>query len=268
MPKNCPVCGTAIVREEGEVASRCINTNCPARLKESVRHFASRGVMDIDGMGEALVNQLVDREMVKSVADLYELKLEQLVELERMAGKSAQKVLDNVEASRSRPLPRVLYGLGIPFVGERTAQILAGTFGSMDTIMAAEIEALQEAEEIGPKVAHSVYSFFREERNIELVKRLREAGLQFTHKKTRREGGPLDGKTFVLTGTLPTLKRSEAKSLIEGAGGKVTGSVSKKTDYVVAGADAGSKRDKAEELGVEIIDEDRLQEMASAAQAG
>ncbi len=264
MPKQCPICGGDVVREAGEVASRCINTNCPARLKESVRHFASRGVMDIDGMGDVLVEQLVDKGLVTSVADLYQLKTEQLVALERMADKSARRILDGIEASRGRPLPRVLNGLGIPFVGERTAAILAATFGSMEEIMAADQETLESAEEVGPKVAHSICTFFREPRNRELVERLRKEGLVFTHEKAVREGGPLEGKTFVLTGTLPTLKRSEAKALIERSGGKISGSVSKKTDYVVAGAEAGSKLDKAESLGLEIIDEEKLKELAGA----
>ena len=263
MPKTCPVCGTPVVREEGEVASRCINTNCPARLKESIRHFASRGVMNIDGMGEVLVEQLVDKGLAKSVADLYQLKLEQLMELDRMAEKSARNVLEGIDASRSRPLPRVLNGLGIPFVGERTATILADTFGSLDEIAEADIEELETAEEVGPKVAHSIYTFFREPRNRELVERLREAGLRFAHEKKVREIGPLEGKTFVLTGTLPTLTRPEAKARIEAAGGKVTGSVSKKTNYVVAGAEAGSKLEKARKLGVTIIDEDGLRELLS-----
>jgi DNA ligase (NAD+) len=264
MPSECPVCGGEVVREEGEVARRCINTNCPARLKESIRHFASRGVMDIDGMGDVLVDQLVEKKLAASVADLYRLKKEQLVDLERMADKSAQRIIDGIEASRSRPLPRVLNGLGIPFVGERTATILAETFGSMDAIAAADLETLQTAEEVGPKVAHSIFSFFREPRNMALISQLRDARLQFTHEKSVTAGGPLDGKTFVLTGTLPTLKRDEAKGLIEAAGGKVVGSVSKKTDYVVAGAEAGSKREKAEKLNLEIIDEERLKELLGA----
>ncbi len=262
MPSQCPVCGGEIVREEGEVASRCINTNCPARLKESIRHFASRGVMDIDGMGEALVDQLVDRGLARSIADLYRLRLEQLVELERMGKKSAQKVLDNINASRSRPLPRVLNGLGIPFVGERTATILAETFGDLDRIARASIEELQTAEEVGPKVAHSIYTYFREPRNKELVERLRAEGLQFRHELPRRKGGPLEGLTFVLTGALPTLTRQQATELIEAAGGKVTGSVSRKTDYVVAGEEAGSKLAKARELGIRIIGEAELKELA------
>ncbi|HTW63181.1 MAG TPA: NAD-dependent DNA ligase LigA [Bryobacteraceae bacterium] len=259
MPKHCPICGGEIVREEGEAASRCINTNCPARLKESVLHFAARGVMDIDGMGEVLVDQLVTRGIVKSVADIYDLTLEQLLGLDRMGTKSAEKVLRNIDASRRQPLPRVLNGLGIPFVGERTAQILAETFGSLDAIAEADETKLQEAEEVGPKVSDSIRQFFHERRNRELVERLRKAGLTFEHEIKKREtAGALQGKVFVLTGTLPNLAREEAKARIEAAGGKVTGSVSKKTDYVVAGDDPGSKLDKANSLGVPVIGEPEL----------
>ena len=258
MPRHCPVCGGEIVREEGEAASRCINTNCPARLKESARHFAARGVMDIDGMGDVLVDQLVSRGMVKSVADIYDLTLDQLLELERMGKKSAEKVLRNIDASRRQPLPRVLNGLGIPFVGERTAQILAETFGSLNAIADADQEKLQEAEEVGPKVAESIRQFFHERRNRDLVERLRKAGLTFDHAIQKKIAGPLAGKIFVLTGTLPNLTREEAKARIETAGGKVTGSVSKNTDYVVAGADPGSKLDKANSLGVPVIGEPEL----------
>jgi DNA ligase (NAD+) len=258
MPKHCPVCGGEVVREEGEAASRCINTNCPARLKESVSHFAARGVMDIDGMGDVLVDQLVSRGLVKSVADIYDLTLPQLLELERMGQKSAEKVLRNIDASRSRPLPRVLNGLGIPFVGERTAQILAETFGSLDAILEADEDALQQAEEVGPKVSESIRQFFHEPRNRDLVERLRKAGLTFHHTIRKKEGGALAGKTFVITGTLPNLAREDAKARIEAAGGKVTGSVSKKTDYVLAGADPGSKLDKANQLGIPVIAEPEL----------
>lgn len=260
MPSRCPVCGGDVVREAGEAASRCINTNCPARLKESVLHFASRGVMDIDGMGEALVDQLVGRALVKSVADIYELAADQLIELDRMGKKSAEKIAANIAASRARPLPRVLNGLGIPFVGERTAQILADTFGSLDVIAAADMDELQRAEEVGPKVAHSIRQFFAEPRNRELVERLRKAGLQFTHRRKAKQGGPLHGLTFVLTGTLPNLTRDGAKSRIEAAGGKVAGSVSRKTDFVVAGEEAGSKLDKARALGVPVLTEEELLE--------
>jgi DNA ligase (NAD+) len=261
MPSHCPVCGGEIVRVEGEAASRCINTNCPARLKESILHFAARSVMDIDGMGEALVNQLVDQGLVKNVADIYRLEPQQLMELERMGKKSAEKIRANIDASRRQPLPRILNGLGIPFVGERTAQFLAEEFGDLDKIVAASEEELQLAEEVGPKVAQSIRRFFHEKRNRDLVERLREEGLSFKYAVKRKAGGPLRGLTFVLTGTLPTLTREDAKARIETAGGKVTGSVSKKTDYVVAGEEAGSKLDKAHELNIKVIDEARLLEM-------
>jgi DNA ligase (NAD+) len=261
IPEKCPVCGGRIVREEGEAASRCINTNCPARLKESILHFASRGVMNIDGMGDALVDQLVDRGMLKSVADIYDLTVERLTELERMGKKSAGNVIRNIERSRQNPLPRVLSGLGIRFVGERTAVLLAEEFGSMEKIAEASADELQRAGEVGPKVAESVREFFREPRNRELVRRLREAGLQWEYQTKKRPGGPLKGLTFVLTGTLKGLTREDAKSLIEAAGGKVSGSVSKKTSYVVAGEEAGSKLEKAKELGIKVIDEVGLLEL-------
>ncbi len=261
MPRHCPVCGGEIVRPEGEVISRCINTNCPARLKESVLHFAARGVMDIDGMGEALVDQLVDRGLVKNVADLYQLKLEDLLELERMGKKSAEKLLANIEASRRQPLPRILNGLGIPFVGERTAQLLADAFGDLDKIAEASEDELQRAEEVGPKVAQSIRRFFDEKRNRDLVERLRDAGFIFKYEAKRKQGGKLAGVTFVLTGTLPGMTREEAESLIESQGGKVSGSVSRKTGYVVAGAEPGSKLDKATALGVRVIDEAGLRSL-------
>jgi DNA ligase (NAD+) len=258
MPKVCPVCGSDVVRAEGEAATRCINTNCPARLKESVLHFAGRGVMDIDGMGDALVNQLVDQGLVKNVADIYRLTAAQLMDLERMGKKSAEKLIANIDASRRAPLPRILNGLGIPFVGERTGQFLAEHFGDLDKIAAASAEELQKAEEVGPKIAESIRRFFDAERNRELVERLRLEGFSFSHEVKRRAGGPLAGMTFVLTGTLPTLSREDAKERIEAASGKVTTSVSKKTDYVVAGEDAGSKLDKARTLGVKVITEAQL----------
>jgi len=255
IPKQCPVCGGHIVREQGEAASRCVNTNCPARLRESLLHFASRGVMDIDGMGDALVDQLLQRGLVHNIADLYGLSVDQLLELERMGQKSASKVIQNIDQSRSQPLARVLNGLGIPFVGERTAQLLSDHFGDLNAIANASRETLQEVNEVGPKVAESIRQFFDEKRNRDLVERLRETGLQFTAMKRVKKRGSLTGLTFVLTGTLPTLKREEAKARIEASGGKVAGSVSGKTSYVVAGEDAGSKLDKAHELHVPIVDE-------------
>jgi len=258
MPDRCPVCGGEIVRAEGEAASRCINTNCPARLKESILHFAARGVMDIDGMGEALVDQLVETGLVKNVADIYDLTLDQLTGLERMGQKSAEKLLRNIDASRRSSLPRILNGLGIPFVGERTAQFLAEEFGDLDKIATANEDELQKAGEVGPKIAASVRRFFDEPHNRELIERLRTAGFGFTHEIKRKPDGPLEGLTFVLTGTLPELPREEAKQRIEAAGGKVVGSVSKKTNYVVAGAEAGSKLDKARALGIPVIEEEEL----------
>jgi len=254
MPKVCPNCGGDIVRAEGEAISRCINTNCPARLKESILHFASRGVMDIDGLGEVLVNNLVDSELTKNVADLYKLCTEDLLKMERMGSKSALNVLNRIKMSLQQPLNRLINGLGIPFVGERTALILAETFGDLDKIMNADEEELKKADEVGPKVAHAIRQFFDQRANRELVERLRNEGFTFTYTVTRHTG-KLEGLTFVLTGTLPNLTREEAQARIEAAGGKILKSVSKKTNYVVAGDEAGSKLDKAKELGIKVIDE-------------
>ncbi len=255
MPEHCPHCNSKLVKLEGEVAVRCLNVNCPARLKQSIEHFAARSVMDVDGMGEALVEQLVTQSLVRSVADLYDLKQDQLEALERMGAKSAAKIIQNIEASKKRPLARLISGLGISFVGERTAQILAGTFGDLDKIATLPEEQLQAAEEVGPKVAAAIRLYFSDERNRELLDRLRAAGLTFTQEIKTKQLGHLAGLTFVLTGTFPTLKREEAKERLEAAGAKVSGSVSKKTSFVVAGEDAGSKLDKARELGIEVIDE-------------
>ena len=253
MPDRCPVCGSHIVRVEGEADHRCINANCPAKLRESILHFASRSVMNIEGMGESLVNQLADRGLVKDVGDIYELAKEKLLTLERIGEKSAQNVLDEIERSKKLPLERVIYGLGMRFVGERTAEFLAEHFGSMDALMKASVEELQEVNEVGPRIAESIREFFDEPRNQKLVEHLRKH-LVFTGKKKER-GTALAGKTFVLTGTLANYSRDAVRQMIEDAGGKVTGSVSKKTDYVVAGEDPGSKLDKARELGVNVIGE-------------
>jgi DNA ligase (NAD+) len=260
MPQKCPVCGTKVVRTEGEVDYRCVNANCPAKLRETILHFASRGVMNIDGMGDALVNQLTERGLVKNVADIYKLTKPDLLSLERMGDKSAQNILDEIENSKKLPLERVIYGLGIRMVGERTAQFLAEHFGSMEALESAGVEELQNVNEVGPRIAESIVEFFGIAANRKLVERLREAGLTLTGKKKER-GTKLAGKTFVLTGTLAHFTRDEAKKMIEDAGGKVTGSVSKKTDYVVAGADAGSKLDKAKELGVSVIGEKEMEKL-------
>lgn len=261
VPEKCPVCGTKVMRTEGEVDYRCVNANCPAKLLGTILHFASRGVMNIDGMGDALVTQLTERGLVKNVADIYKLTQKNLLSLERMGDKSAQNILDEIEGSKKLPLDRVIYGLGIRFVGERTAQFLAEHFGSMDALEQASVEELQNVDEVGPRIAESIAEFFSIPANRKLVERLREAKLTLTGQKKQR-GTKLAGKTFVLTGTLPRFTRDEAKKMIEDAGGKVTGSVSKKTDYVVAGSDAGSKLDKARELGVAVIDEKQMEELA------
>src|SRR5580658_6135514 len=260
MPETCPVCGTKVVRTEGEVDYRCVNANCPAKLLGTILHFGSRGVMNIDGMGESLVTQLIDRGMVRNVADIYDLSKKDLLSLDRFADKSAQNILDEIEASKRLPLERVIYGLGIRMVGERTAQFLAEHFGSMEALEQASVEELQNVDEVGPRIAESIVEFFSIAANRKLVDRLSEAGLTLKGKKKER-GTKLAGKTFVLTGTLAKHTRDEAKKMIEDAGGKVSGSVSKKTDYVVAGADAGSKLDKAKELGVAVIDEKELERL-------
>ena len=263
MPEHCPVCGGKVVRVEGEADHRCVNQKCPAKLRETILHFASRGVMNIDGMGDALVTQLTERGKVKDIADLYKLTKNDLLKLERMGEKSAENVLREIENSKKLPLERVIYGLGIRFVGERTAQFLAEHFGSLDAIETASEEELQQVEEVGPRIAKSIVEFFAEPKNRELVDELRSAGVTMKGKKKER-GAKLAGKTFVLTGTLVNYTRDEAKKMIEDAGGKVTGSVSKKTDYVVAGADAGSKLDKAKELGVAVVDERGMQQLLTS----
>ncbi len=284
-PTHCPRCKTELVREEGEVDWRCINASCPARLEEELRHFASRGVMNIEGLGEVLVAQLLGhtiaeheadeavqqaddapaeaptrKALVHSIADIYHLKKEDLLQLERIGEKSADSLLEQIERSKQAPLNRVLLGLGIRHVGERTAQALAEEFGSMDALIAAGEDDLTRINDVGPKVAQAIREFFDNKRNLDLVERLRKAGLTFTAEK-RVRGSKLEGLTFVLTGTLPNLTREVAKEKIESAGGKVSGSVSKKTNYVVAGEEAGSKLDKATSLGVAVLDEAGLLEL-------
>ena len=258
MPGQCPVCQGRVVREEGEVALRCVNANCPAKLKKSILHFAGRKAMNIDGLGEALVDQLVDSGLVRNVADIYELKEEDLVKLERMGRKSAENLRKEIDRSRGNSLEKVVFALGIRFVGERTGLLLAEHFGAMDNLASADQEKLAAVTEVGPKVAASIVNFFRERQNRQLRERLRKAGLRFEHKRKAEKASNLAGATFVLTGTLQNCTREEAKQKIELAGGHVTGSVSKKTNYVVAGSDPGSKLAKAKALGVEILDEAQL----------
>src|SRR5436309_3438812 len=261
MPKNCPECGSAIHHAEGEVAYRCVNAACPAKRKESILHFAGRHAMDIDGLGEKIVDQLVDKGMVKDVADLYSLKLEDVAELERMAEKSAQNLLEEIEASKKNSLPRLIYALGIQFVGERTGQLLAEHFSSLEELAEAKEEELEQVPEVGPKVAASIVEFFSEPANRQLIKKLAKAGVQPTAEKREVKSDRLAGKTFVFTGTLANRTREEAGAMVQQHGGKLSGSVSNKTNYVVVGTDPGSKYDKAKELGVTILNESEFEKL-------
>jgi len=262
MPPTCPVCGGKVVREPGEAASRCINSSCPARVKESILHFASRGVMNIDGLGDAVVDQLVESGLVKSVADLYALTVENLLKLERMGPKSAANLVRNIANSKKMPLPRVISALGIRFVGERTSQFLSEEFGNITSIMAASGEELQKADEVGPKIAESIQEFFKETQNRELVENLRKLGLQLEYDKPKvSQLASLAGLVFVLTGSLEHMKREEAASRIQSLGGTVSNSVGKKTSYLVAGNDPGSKLDRARRLKIPVIDEATLIQM-------
>jgi DNA ligase (NAD+) len=253
-PTRCPECHSEVVRAEGEVDYRCVNADCPAKLRESLLHFGRREVMNIEGLGEAVVQQLLDRNMVTSVADLYTLTEEQLAGLDRFAEKSARALMSEIEGSRKAGLARVLMGLGIRFVGERTAELLAEEFGSIEALEKASAEELERVEEVGPRISQAILEFFAQPANLALVESLKNAGVDMTAEKKQRST-QLAGLTFVLTGTLPTLTRDEAKKRIEDAGGKTAGSVSKKTSYVVAGEEAGSKLDKAIELKVPVLDE-------------
>ena len=257
MPRKCPVCGSDAVREEGEVDYRCTGgLFCGAQRKEAILHFAQRRAMDIEGLGDKLVDQMVDAGVIRVLPDLYKLGLANLTALERMADKSAQNVLAALQKSKQTTLPRFLYGLGIRHAGEATARDLARHFGSLDAIMEASVDQLLEVPDVGPVVAQSIHTFFAQPHNREVVEQLRACGVNWPEGEPEvRAVLPLAGKTVVLTGTLPTLSRDEAKELLEAAGAKVAGSVSKKTDYVVAGAEAGSKLDKATSLGLAILDE-------------
>ena len=257
MPTACPICGSAVIREEDEANHRCSGgLYCPAQRKQALLHFASRRAMDVEGLGDRLVDQLVDQSIVHTPADLYRLGLLALANLDRMAEKSAQNVIDAVAKSKSTTLARFIYSLGIRNVGEATAKDLARAFGSLDALMAADEAALQSVPDVGPIVAESIAKFFAEPHNIEVIEQLRAVGVHWTETEASRESvGVLAGKTLVLTGTLPTLSRDAATELVEAAGGKVAGSVSKKTHYVVAGTEAGSKLDKAQQLGITILDE-------------
>ena len=260
MPGACPVCGSQVVRAQDEAVARCSGgLFCPAQRKQALVHFASRRAMDIEGLGDKLVEQLVDSAIVRTPADLYTMGLLALVNLERMAEKSASNLLAAIEKSKQTTLARFIYALGIRNVGETTAKDLARHFGSLDRVLAADAETLMQVADVGPIVTQCLRQFCSEPHNIEVIEQLRAAGVSWPEGDALPVAdNRLAGKTFVLTGTLPTLSREDAKALIEAAGGKVSGSVSKKTDYLVAGADAGSKLEKAQVLGVSVIDEGQL----------
>ncbi len=258
MPEHCPVCGARTLREEGEAAVRCTGGECPAQLARNIIHFTSRDAMDIEGLGPALVNRMLDEGLIRSVADLYSLKPEQLEGLEKMGKKSAAKLVAAIDRSKSKDLGNLLFALGIRHVGSRGGKQLARHFRQLDALRLASEEEIAAVEDMGMITAASIKIFFAQEQNMDIVEGLRRAGVNFECRDDVSAGGMLSGKTFVLTGTLPNMKRSEAAALIEGCGGKVSSSVSKKTDYVVAGEDAGSKLDKANALGISVITEEEL----------
>ncbi|MGC1492815.1 MAG: NAD-dependent DNA ligase LigA [Candidatus Acidiferrum sp.] len=264
MPKHCPECGSAIHKSDDEVAYRCVNAACPAKRKESLLHYASRHAMDIDGLGDKIVDQLVDKGLVKDVADLYALKEKDVAQLDRMAEKSAQNLLAEIDGSKKNSLSRLIYALGIRFVGERTGQLLAEHFSSLEELAAAKEEQLEAVNEVGPKVAAAIAEFFSEPANRQLIKRLHKAGVHPTAEKREVKSQKFAGKSFVFTGSLANRSREEAGELVQQHGGKVSGSVSKKTDYVVVGTDPGSKHDKAKELSVPILTESDFEKLLSS----
>jgi len=258
MPDRCPACGTPVELPADEVMRFCPIASCPGRVLEGIVHYASRDAMDIRGLGYERVRQLLDNRFIANAADLYDLTAERLVQLERFGDQSAQQLVAAIAASKDRPLSSLLFALGIRHVGKTVAQLLARRFGTMDALRQASEEEINDVPGVGSAIAEAVVRFFAEASNLELVRRLKQAGLEFSEPRAARAGGTLKGKTYVLTGTLPTLSRGQAAELIESAGGRVAGSVSKKTDAVVAGTEAGGKLEKAQALGVEIIDESEL----------
>ncbi len=260
LPECCPVCGTKLVKSEEEAAVRCPNVECPAQIFRSIVHFASKGAMNIDGLGPQIVHTLLDNKLITSVADLYTLSENKLLQLDNFKEKSVNNLLNAIEKSKSNSLDRLVFGLGIRNIGQASAKLLCDKFGDLDNIMNASAEQISEIDGFGGVMAQSVYNAFHEEHMIELIKRLKECGINTKYEKIQIDDR-FAGKTFVLTGTLPTLKRSEAKALIEKYGGKASGSVSKKTDYVLAGEEAGSKLDKAQQLGIKIITEEQFKDM-------
>lgn len=260
MPKVCPICGEPLVREEGEAAVRCINPNCSAQQLRSVIHFVSKAAMNIDGLGASIVEQLLDKKLINDCSDIYYLNFDNVISLDGFAEKSANNLIAAISESKKSGLDRVLFGLGIRMIGSRAAQILAAHFGNIDSLMSASVDELSSISEIGTKMAQSIVEYFKQDKSLYIIERLRAAGVDLTYTSTQK-GNNFDGKIFVLTGTLPTLKRNDAKKLIESYGGKVSGSVSKNTDFVVAGEEAGSKLDKALSLGIKVLSEAELTEM-------
>lgn len=260
MPTHCPACGEELFREEGEAALRCISTNCPAQRTRSIIHFASRDAMDIEGLGDAVVEQLIDEGLIKTSADLFYLRKEELVSLERFAEKSAQNLIDAIEKAKHKPLDRLLCALGVRLIGSKSAKSIAAHFKNIDNIMNAAVEEVSSINDVGEKMAESLVHYFAEPKTKELIERMKAAGVNMI-AEGKKTGGNLEGKTFVITGTLPSLKRLEAQKIIEDNGGKISGSVSKNTDFVVAGEAAGSKLDKAKAIGIAVITEEELLNM-------
>lgn len=261
MPENCPACGEELVKLDDEVAWRCINPQCPSQVRERVTHFASRDAMDIDGLGEAVVELLLEHDLIKTYADLYDLSKEEIIPLERMGEKSAQNLVDSIEKSKTQSLDRLIYALGIRFVGKTVARDLANHFQSLDALIETDIETMTAVDSIGPKIAESVAAFFEKEKNRNLIEQLKDAGLSMEQEQKEMLSKKLEGKKIVLTGTLPTYTRKEAKELIEKHGGSTTSSVSKNTDFVLAGESPGSKLSKARDLGIDILDEENFKKL-------
>jgi len=263
VPQRCPVCDSSVVKDEAGVRIRCPNPQCIGQLKERLRYFAGRGQMDVERLGTSLIEQLVDSGLVGGFADLYRLKVEDLTALERMGDKSAQNVLDGIETSKTRPLWRLLAALGIRHVGSQSAQILAEHFGSLEALRAAGQDELEVIDQIGPVMAESIYAYFRDPRHQATIDDLLVVGVKPQAEARRQDGGVLDGKTIVVTGSLEHFTRQKIQQAIKAAGGKASSSVSKKTDFVLAGTDPGSKLDKAQKLGVPVIDEQEFMQMIS-----
>jgi len=265
MPIQCPICGAKVFRPEGEVASRCNSLTCPAQIKERIKHFASRDALDIEGLGPAIIDQLVEKGLIKDISDLYFLKRDDLISLERMAEKSADNLLDAIESSKKKSLANLIYGLGIRYVGVHSSEVITRYHTTLDKFKKANLEELIEINEIGPKIAESIIIFFKEKENLAIIEKLRSTGLNFTQGeekiKEEKKIQILARKQFVLTGTLKDFTRTQAKEIISELGGRVTGSVSKKTDYVVAGEDPGSKYERAKKLGVSIISEEEFKKI-------